>query len=70
MVPGWDGPPRGGWLRAGTREGGAFGLGHESVNSGPRVAAKGAFYRALFILVSAFPESHQGFSAGSNIVSG
>ena len=42
---------------------GAFGMGHESVNSGPRVAAKGAFCRALFILVSAFPESHQCFCA-------
>lgn len=45
-------------------------MGHESANSGPRVTAKEAFCRALFILVSAFPESHRGFSAGSSVVSG
>lgn len=43
-------------------------MGHGPVGSGPGVPAEMAFFGALFILVSAFPESHQGFFAGSTVV--
>lgn len=43
-------------------------MGHGSVGSGLGSLPEMAFFRALFILVSAFPESHQDFLARSTVV--
>lgn len=55
-------------LRQASEKGGSFGMGPGPVGSGPRVLARMAFFGALFILVSAFPESHQGFFARGTVV--
>lgn len=69
VVSRWGGPPAGrGGLRQASEKGGSFGMGHGPVGSGPGVLAEMAFFGALFILVSAFPESHQGFFARSTVV--